>query len=81
MGMQIDVDETTWDLTIRDQTCTLIKLAYCLLCCVDSGVHRWIWVFVEAIQILIQSVLSVIPSKNSIRVQTWYDLEYKAISK
>ena len=57
----------------------MVELAHCLFCGIDCRMHCWIWVLVEAIQILIQCILSVVTSKNSIRVQAWYDLKDETV--
>jgi hypothetical protein len=81
MCMKVNVDEATWDITIRYLIYPLIQLKNCLLCCIDSRMHCRIWVLVKPIQVLIQGVLPVVTSKNSIRIQTRYDLEDIAVSQ
>ena len=51
------------------------------LYCKDGRLERWIRILITSIQILIESVLPVVASVNTIRVETGNNLKYKVISK
>jgi hypothetical protein len=58
-----------------------MKLENRLLCCKDGRLERRIWILIESVEVLIQSILSVVATINTIWVQTRYDLKHVMFPK
>ena len=72
MSVDINVElEITNSMLLFDQ----------FLHCKDGRLERGIRILIASIQILIKSVLPVVTSINTIRVETGNNLKYKVISK